>query len=222
VRDYLNMAAHELRTPLSVVAGYLGMLQDGTVAPGSAEFGQALRTMATKTDEAGSLVEHILLAARVEAHRLTLAKAALDLREVVAWAVARAEPLADPGGERPRMELPAEPVPVLGDRDLLGQALDNLITNAMTHGAGAGVSVGVGTGSSPAVRVSDRGPGIPCHLRERVFEPFFRVQEHVSGRGGTGLGLAISRGLAEAHGGTLALEPDEEAGSTFVLRLPGS
>jgi signal transduction histidine kinase len=84
------------------------------------------------------------------------------------------------------------------------------------------VSVGVGTGSSPAVRVSDRGPGIPCHLRERVFEPFFRVQEHVSGRGGTGLGLAISRGLAEAHGGTLALEPGEEAGSTFVLRLPES
>jgi two-component system OmpR family sensor kinase len=111
---------------------------------------------------------------------------------------------------------------VLADRERLGQVFDNLLSNADRFAPrSTPISVAVAREHSGmvTVRVSDRGPGIPADLRERIFERFFRG----SGNGdstGTGLGLAIVKGLVEAHAGTVAVEDGEEPGAIFRFTLP--
>ncbi|HZV48550.1 MAG TPA: ATP-binding protein [Candidatus Dormibacteraeota bacterium] len=221
-RDFMNMAAHELRGPLAVLVGYLSMLQDGTVRPESPVFAEAVGTMLAKASEATALVERILTTARLEANRLTLRVEMADLRELVGQAVERARTRASGTGETLRLHLPRRPVIVPCDRGHVGHILDDLIVNALVHGAGGGVLVSVADGDEPTVRVRDWGPGIPEDMRERIFEPFVRVEEHLPGRGGPGLGLSIARGLAEAHGGSLTLEVPADRGVCFVLRLPAA
>jgi signal transduction histidine kinase len=218
-RDFMNMAAHELRSPLAVVTGYLSMLQDGTITPDSREFPATLATIGTKAKEATTLVERVLVAARLEADRLTLERIQVDLRELAEQAVNRAKPLANLAGERLTLQVPSSPVPVNVDPRYVGMILDNLVSNALLHGAG-GVLVSIPAEDEPSILVRDSGRGVSADLRERIFEPFIRAEEHIRGSGGTGLGLSISRGLAEAHGGTLTLEQAAGPGAVFVLRLP--
>jgi len=220
-RDFMNMAAHELRGPLAVLVGYLSMLHDGTIGPESPSFGDAIGTMLAKANEVTNLIDRVLTAARLEANRLPLQLEVVDLRELASEAVERARPLASRAGEPLDLDLPSRSVTARCDRRHLGHILDDLIANALVHGAGGGVVVSVSDEEGPSVRVRDWGPGVPEGMRERIFEPFVRVEEHLPGRGGPGLGLSIARGLAEAHGGSLTFEAPER-GACFVLRLPST
>jgi signal transduction histidine kinase len=221
-RDFMNMAAHELRGPLAVLVGYLSMLDDGTIQPDSPVFRNAIETMLAKANEVTNLIDRVLTAARLEANRLPLQLEMVDLRELASEAVDRARPLANKTGEPIELDLPNQPATVRCDRRHVGRILDELIVNALVHGTGRGVLVSVTTREGPSVRVRDWGPGVPEGMRERIFEPFVRVEEHLPGRGGAGLGLSVARGLAKAHGGTLTLQTPTGGGACFVLRLPST
>jgi signal transduction histidine kinase len=109
---------------------------------------------------------------------------------------------------------------VHGDERLLRRALRNLLENARRYG-GAEVSVELVRSSSGAeVRVCDRGPGVPEALRERIFEPFYRLPGHAEQAGGVGLGLSLVRQIAQRHGGSVRCEARPGGGSIFVLALP--
>ncbi|TME57565.1 MAG: GAF domain-containing protein [Chloroflexi bacterium] len=218
---FLSMAAHELRTPLSVITGYLSMLQDGTLTPDKWE--RPLRVLMGKATELNSIVDDLLTAARIEGGTVPTDAKTLDLREMARQAMARAEARAVLLRAEIDYGEPEEPVAVTADREQLARIIDNLINNALTYSAGRPwVRLTVVTEGGPALIIEDRGVGIPRDKQDKIFERFFRIDDPGLGpQPGTGLGLFISRELAERHGGSLTLEASEVGkGSTFVLRLP--
>jgi HAMP domain-containing protein/signal transduction histidine kinase len=218
---FLSMAAHELRTPLSVITGYLSMLQDGSIPPQKAE--QPLRVLMGKATELNSIVDDLLTAARIEGGTVPTDAKTLDLREMARQAIGRAEARAGLLRAEIAYSEPDEPVAVTADREQLARVIDNLVNNALTYSAGRPwVKLTVKDDGGPAVIIEDRGVGIARDKQDKIFERFFRIDDPGLGpQPGTGLGLFISRELAERHGGSLKLEFSELGkGSTFVLRLP--
>jgi signal transduction histidine kinase len=223
--DFLNLAAHELRTPLSVVAGYLSILQDGSLGAAPPTWRRPIDMLVEKTAELRDLVDDLLLASRLEAGSIPKAVQRIDLRLVVRDAVLRADPRARLLKASVTEELPGRPVSVDADPDHLGRILDNLINNALTYGGEQPwVRLAVSDGEPTQIAVQDHGPGIPAALQERIFERFFKIDDPSKPRQpGTGLGLFIARELARQNGGTVHLDCSEPGkGSTFVLRLPGA
>ena len=218
---FLSMAAHELRTPLSVIYGYLSMLQDGSISPDKWE--RPISVLIGKAAELNRIVDDLLTAARIEGGTVPTEVKTVDLRELTRQAIARAEARAGLLKAEMTYEEPREPIFVDVDKEQIARVIDNLINNALTYSAGQPwLKVTVGGEPGPSVTVQDHGIGIPPEMREKVFERFYRIDDTALGpQPGTGLGLYISRELAERHGGSLKLERSEPGkGSTFVIRLP--
>jgi HAMP domain-containing protein/signal transduction histidine kinase len=218
---FLSMAAHELRTPLSVITGYLSMLQDGTLSPETAQ--RPISILIGKARELNGIVNDLLMAARVEGGRVPTQIITLDLRAAVADALARADARSTLLGADISSALPVDAVPVQVDREQMARILDNLINNALTYTRGRPeLTVVVSNVDGPQLSIEDRGVGVPDEMHERIFERFFRIDHPELGpQPGTGLGLFISRELAQRLGGSLVLQWSELGrGSRFVLKLP--
>jgi signal transduction histidine kinase len=221
---FLHMAAHELRTPITVVTGYLSMLTDGTLGAVPDGWKMSLEILIAKARELNSIVADLLEASRIEANALPRSHDRLDLRAVVQDASERGKPRAKLLGGEIGTALPDAPVFVEADGKQLGRILDNLINNGLsytTRSPRLTISV-CSEGARAVVRVADNGAGIPASDRERVFERFQRTNDFAfRDVSGTGLGLFISRQLAEGHGGSLAIESSTpEEGTVFALALP--
>ncbi len=220
--DFLNMAAHELRTPLSVIAGYVSMMEDGTLGEAPRHWKAPLETLRSKSAELETLISELLIASRLEAGTIPFQGGEMDLRDAAFAAIERVQPRASLLGARIVDRFPPEPVVVLADPDQVGRILDNLLNNALSYSSGPPrVTVTVHADDS-RVEVRDRGRGVAAEQRERIFERFYRIDDpsvpHVPG---TGLGLYISRQLATRMGGRLTLERTARGkGSRFTLRLP--
>ena len=219
--EFLNMAAHELRTPLSVITGYLSMLEDGTLGMPGEAWRRPIDILNIKAGELNKLVDALLLAARMEAGTIHGEPVRIDLVDAVRDALRRAEPRAHLLGAELRLETPPEPVMTLADAAHTARILDNLINNALTY-SGSPPWVSVKVGPDGQVWVEDRGLGIPEERREAIFERFYRVNDpSLPPQPGTGLGLYLSRELARRNGGDVVLERSVEGeGSTFRVSLP--
>jgi signal transduction histidine kinase len=220
---FLNLAAHELRTPLAVIKGYLSMLDDGTFDVPERTRNDAVGILVQKAAELEVLVESLLTTARMEVGGLPRAPVELDVGEAVRDALSRVAPRARLEGARIEARLPDSPLVVCTDADHVARILDNLLNNALTYSdPPADVAVSIRRGDGVEVVVVDRGMGIPADQHDRVFERFYRLDSEASRfRPGGGRGVSISRELARANGGELALERSVPGrGSTFVLRVP--
>jgi signal transduction histidine kinase len=219
--EFLNMAAHELRTPLTIITGYLSMLREGSFGPVPERWAPPLEMLHAKSGELATLVEDLLLASRLESGGLPAERSRVDLRDVVAAAVQRAEPRASLLRARLVRHLPEHSVVVQADPEQLGRVLDNLLNNSLTYSAAEPVVVvAVVADPEPVITVTDNGRGIPSEHHELVFERFYRLNEDAS-HPGTGLGLYISRELIGRASGSLSLEWSEVGlGSRFAIRLP--
>ena len=223
--EFLNMAAHELRTPLSVVSGYLALLAEGSMGAAPPAWKMPIDMLTAKAAELNRIVDDLLLASRMEVKALTGQSFVFDLRDSIEAAIARAEPRALLLQAELSARLGEEPVLVEADSEHVGRILDNLINNALTYCVGTPrVTVSCDEPAAPAVTVRDNGVGVPAAKREAIFERFVRLDDDVLGPvPGTGLGLYISRELARRHGGDLELEETgPEPGSAFTLRLPAA
>jgi two-component system sensor histidine kinase KdpD len=221
VAAVLSLVAHELREPLAVIRGYVSMLREGVLDASMRD--EALRVIDSKTQEADTLVETILLPARMEAESFGRETSEFDVSESVAQAVASVATHAKHEQATISVRTPPEPVPVLADPDHVCRVLVNLLHNALSYSRGSTeVEVAVRVGNPVEIAVSDRGTGIEPDNRERIFQPFERVGDAPSPfTRGLGLGLSISRRLAELNGGSLVLERSTpNCGSVFVLRVP--
>ncbi|MGW3122432.1 sensor histidine kinase [Streptomyces sp. NPDC001107] len=220
LRSFAADASHELRTPVASVRGHaeLALLHPGPVPP---EVTRALERIAAESGRMGAMVDDLLLLARLDAGR-PLERLPVDLTRLVLDAVTDAR-AAGPD-HRWTLELPEEPVTVTGDEHRLHQVLANLLANARLHTpVGTKVTVTLETdGPSAVLKVHDDGPGVPEDIQSGVFERFTRA-EHRRRKdapgGGAGLGLSIVAAVAEAHGGSVALE-STPGSTTFTVRLP--
>jgi signal transduction histidine kinase len=222
--DFLNMAAHELRTPLSVVIGYLSMLSDGSLGEPPPNWVRPLEMLNLKTAELNKIVEDLLAAARLAGGAFPEEMAECDLGQLAREAVERMAPRAELMTAETHVEVPNEPVVVRADAVHVSRILDNLLNNALTYTRGQPwIRLTVGRRNGDAiVEIEDHGIGIPEHAQERIFERFFRANDpRVPPHPGTGLGLYISRELAQRHNGKLVVAHSTPgSGSTLSLMLP--
>jgi signal transduction histidine kinase len=219
--EFLALVSHELRTPLTSVLGYTEVLLEGELGELSDAQTRAVTVVERNAHRLQRLVGDLLVVAQAQAGRLSLITDRLDLAVLAEERVAAFAPLAADAGVL-LVHLAADgPAPADGDRERLGQVLDNLISNALAHTPHGGVvtvRVTAGPGAHE-VRVADTGPGIPAEDRERVFASFWRGGAGATG--GVGLGLAISRAIARAHGGDLRVA-DDGPGAVMALTVPAA
>ncbi len=223
--EFLNLAAHELRTPLAVIVGYLSMLADGTFGEVSPELRQAFEILTEKSEELNRIVDDLLTASRLESGVLPRRLVECDLREIARRAVRTARPQAELLSAELHLDVPEQPVMVRADPTYLARIVDNLVTNALAYSQGQPwVRITVRGGEEAVLTVEDHGIGIPREMREQVFERFVRLPSaELSPQPGTGLGLYISRELARRQGGDLQVVDSEPGrGSTLALRLPAA
>jgi signal transduction histidine kinase len=221
--QFLNLAAHELRTPLAVIRGYLSLLEDGTYPVPDRTRAEAVETLVSKAQELESLVESLVMAARLEGGTLPRSVGELDVVQAVREAVDRVLPRARLEDASIDVHGPEAGLVARADRGHVARILDNLLNNALTHSSRpAAVSIELRRCEPVEVAVADQGHGIPADQHDRVFERFHRVDRGASRAApGLGLGLSLSRELARLNGGALLLESSAPGcGSVFVLRLP--
>jgi signal transduction histidine kinase len=219
--EFVSLVSHELRTPLTSIRGYVELLLDE-----GSELDQDQRRFLGVVDRNSErlldLVSDLLFLAQIEAGKLAIEVAPVDLKRVVEECVETSSPAADAKG----IELNAsmERVPKLqGDRTRLAQVLDNLVSNALKFTPSGGrVEVRLKAVNGDAVlEVEDDGLGIPEEEQEQLFERFFRSSRATeSAIPGTGLGLTITKAIVERHGGQIEIESAEDAGTTVRVRLP--
>jgi signal transduction histidine kinase len=221
--DFLRLASHEVRAPLTVLLGYIGLLEDGMfgeVSPQTRD--QVLPVLRAKVDELVALSEAMLQAARLDDGRLELSTEPVDVCELAEAAAARVEPLLTTAHHL-RVECPPLPVTVRGDRMRLITVLVNLLANAVKYSpSGGDVRCTVRSGEGLAViTVSDQGIGIEPEDVPRLFTRFTRVVRGTDTEiPGTGLGLYIARQLARKHGGDIIAASRPGVGSSFTVTLP--
>jgi two-component system OmpR family sensor kinase len=213
-RAFVADASHELRTPLTSILANLELLEadlDGEQREMAASALRSSRRMRR-------LVADLLLLARADAGR-EAPKAPVDLAAVAREAAAEAAALS--AQHTVAVDAP-DPVLIEGVADDLHRLAGNLVENALIHTpGGTPVTVSVRReGEAAVLEVSDRGPGVPPAMRERVFERFARGAGDAAPSGGSGLGLAIVRAVAEAHDATVELDDAEGGGARFSVRFP--
>jgi signal transduction histidine kinase len=225
--NFLAAMSHELRTPLNAVLGFADIMRQGLFGPlGNPRYAEYIDGIVKSGQHLLSLINDVLDMSRVEAGKLELNEAELDVGESVEEALDLVRVTAEGKGVVLRRVIPAALPQLQADERLLRQMLLNLLSNAIKftpEGGHVEVAAAILTDGSLALRVRDTGLGMTDHQLKRVFEPFsqgdsLRARE----TGGSGLGLPITRRLIELHDGQIHLSSRTSAGTTATLIFPAS
>ena len=219
--DFMNIASHELRGPMTVIKGYLTMLEAGSLGSMAPKAMSVLPLLIAKADEVNSMVEQMLEAARLEEGRLALHKERGDIVELTELAIDSVRStLAD---RQLDVDAPATPILADVDRERFKTVVRNLLSNAIKYsGHETPIAIKVNrNGTVGRVIVVDQGIGISLSDQARLFTKFGRIERestmHVAG---TGLGLWLSREIARMHDGDVLVKSIEGHGSTFTFEVP--
>jgi len=225
--DFVANASHELRTPLAALLGFIETLQ-GPAKSDAVAREKFLGIMQAQATRMARLIDDLLSLSRIELNAHLQPSTPVDLAVIVRQVLDGLQTLARDREVDIKVSTPESPVIVLGDRDELIRALENLVENSLKYGAaGKRVDVTLAPGQTragaPEARLSvrDYGPGIaPEHL-PRLTERFYRVDVADSRQqGGTGLGLALVKHVLNRHGGRLSIESTLGQGASFTMHLP--
>ncbi|HSY42927.1 MAG TPA: ATP-binding protein [Candidatus Acidoferrum sp.] len=216
-KQFASDAAHELRTPVSVI-----LTQAQTALNREREAGEYKQTVEACQRAAlrmKKLISALLELARLDAGQEQMKRLRFDFSRTITDSIELVRPLADARGIKISTEL--SPLEIEGDSERLGQVVLNLLTNAIqyNHDGGEVKAVLKPENGIVILAVSDTGQGIPAEDLPRVFERFYRADKSRSS-GNAGLGLAICQAIVAGHGGSIDVTSRENAGSTFTVRLP--
>lgn len=220
--QFLNLASHELRGPVTVIRGYVSMLEGGLLGELNERGRKAAGVMSAKVSEMNELIEEMIDAARLEEGGLTLRQVESDLRDIARSAAEVVSPMLN-RNHRIVLDLPERRVRVHVDPERTKTIIANLLSNAIKYSPRGGhITCSVRSrGGTAKVAVSDEGLGIRREDLPTLFTRFGRVvtpeTEHLKG---TGLGLFLSRQLARLQGGDITVVSELGKGSTFTLHLP--
>ena len=217
---FLATISHELRTPLNAIIGYASLLEEGIDGTLNTSQQAQLARIRASADHLLGLIDEVLTFSRVDAGKEVVRADEVQLRPVIAEAVTMVTPVAAGKGLTLRNE--SEDARLLTDEGKLRQILLNLLSNAIKFSDHGDIVIrSHHNGESVSVSVIDHGIGIGAENLERIFDPFWQVEQRSTRRvGGTGLGLSVSRNLARLLGGDVTVESAPDEGSTFTVTLP--
>lgn len=218
-QQFTSDAAHELRTPVSVIVTQTQSTLNRERTP--QEYRETLEACQRAAQRMRRLIESLLELARLDAGQETLRRTPFDLATTARECVELVRPLAKLREITVSTDL--SPCETLGDAERLAQVATNLLSNAVNHNRDGGeIRVSTRWDNGTAIlAVRDSGPGISSEHLPHIFDRFYRADAaRTSIQGRSGLGLAISKAIVEAHGGTIEVESQPGTGSTFTVRLP--
>ena len=217
--DFLNIASHELRGPMTVIKGYLTMLESGALGELSTKARSVLPLLISKSDEVNWMVEQMIEGSRLEEGRLALKTQLIDIVELTDSAIEGVRMLLS--DHDLKVDLPREAIEAQVDPDRFQIVIRNLLSNAAKYSlAGTDIKVEIGQDADNAfVKVTDQGVGISSEDQGHLFTRFGRM-ESASNIQGTGLGLWLSREIARMHHGDLVVASKTGSGSTFTFSVP--
>ncbi len=223
-RDFSSNVSHEMKTPLQVISGYAELMKNDMVQPADRQKFAAL--IYEEAQAMRSLINDVLTLSHLDEASCDFeANRPVDVVAVGERMAGRLGSFAAEAGVKVQVEGERGTCFIVGSETLVEEMLYNLIENGIRYNhEGGRVRLSVSLeGGKVCVRVSDTGPGIPAEYRDKVFERFFRVDKSRSKEtGGTGLGLAIVKHAVIYHNGTIEVESEEGAGTTFVVHLPAA
>jgi two-component system OmpR family sensor kinase len=220
LRRFVADASHELRTPITAIRGFSELHRQGAVT-GEKETAELIARIENESKRMGSLVEDLLLLARLDQAREMESKP-VDINKVVEDAVISARAA---GPDHPvTLHSSHDEIFTLGDEVRIHQVVANLLANARTHTpAGTPISVSVAsTDLGVEISVADKGPGLSLDDQKRIFERFYRADASRvrTGSDGSGLGLSIVDAVMRAHGGSVSVQSTPGEGAVFTLLFP--
>jgi PAS domain S-box-containing protein len=217
---FLATMSHELRTPLNAIIGYQSLLKEGIDGPLNESQLTQLSRIRGSANHLLELIDEVLTFSRLEAGKEIVRKDDVDLRPIVEEAVTMVRPLAEAKGLSLVTDVPD--ARVFTDGGKVRQIVLNLLSNALKFSERGEISVRARVQEGTAeILISDTGIGIASENLERIFEPFWQVEQSSTRRaGGTGLGLTVSRSLARLMGGDVTIQSRLGEGSTFTVTLP--
>jgi two-component system sensor histidine kinase CpxA len=224
----LKDVSHELRSPLARLSVALGLARQRATSENAPELNGSLNRIELETDRLNRLIQRLLTISRLESGTDGMRKTTFSLREMVEQVTHDAD-YETPGRGCRLLADPADEFPVEADPDLLRSAVENVVRNATRYTA-EGTKVDVRLERQPAaggeeilIRVLDSGPGVPSEALQKIFEPFYRLDDARNQQtGGAGLGLSIADRAIKLHGGQLHASNRREGGLEVEIRIPAA
>jgi signal transduction histidine kinase len=226
--EFVARMSHELRTPLNAVIGYSEMLLEDAEAGGFREHVDDLRRIAGAGKHLLSLVNDVLDLSKIEAGRMEVTMAPIDLGRFIEEIAETCQPLIAGHDNKLAIERSGEASVVLGDATKLRQIVLNLMSNAAKFTEHGQITLSIrrerrGAGDWLVIAVRDTGIGIDPQVLAKLFDSFTQAEPMITRKyGGSGLGLALSRKLCRLMGGDITAESEPGRGSCFTLRIPAS
>jgi two-component system phosphate regulon sensor histidine kinase PhoR len=220
--DFVNMVAHELRSPLVSIRQLNSVLIEGLAGPLEQKQENFIKRGMNKIDALLELINDLLDVARIEAGKMVQHRVPTDMGQIIEETVALMEPRAQEQGIKLTHSC-QELKPVLAEPKNMEEIINNLVSNAINYSPEGGwvTIVAQGLGEYMEIRVEDTGVGISPEELPKIFDKFYRVKHPKTRKVmGTGLGLAIVKGVVEAHHGTIEVESVVDKGTTFRVLLP--
>jgi PAS domain S-box-containing protein len=218
--EFVALVSHELRTPLTAIKGYTELVLDGTAGEINDEQSSMLMAIDRSSARLFRLINDLLFVAQVNAGKLSVAIDDVNLAAVAREAIEDARPRAAAADVALEFEIASIPT-VKADRIRLGQVFDNLISNAIKFtppGGRVGLTISM-VGEEAIVVITDSGMGMSSEDQQRLFTRFFRTKDAAKIQG-TGLGLTITKAIVDAHHGSISVESEVGAGSSFTFTVP--
>ena len=219
--DFHSMIAHDLRSPMSVIQGYVSLMEAGKTGPLTETQTEFLESVSRKIVEMTSLLNDFLDMSKMEAGFVNLKREPLDMGQLINEVIVDLGPMAASRGIEMKLDLPRDNVQVLADPLRLTQIMRNLLSNSVKYNVESGwirVTV-VNEGQMAKVSVADGGVGIPNDDLAVLFEPYTRGKVPANIKG-VGLGVVIVKKLVEAHGGEVTVSSEPGKGSAFTFTIP--
>ncbi len=222
--EFISIASHQLRTPLTAVKGYVSMILENSYGEIPKEMGQPLKNVYASNERLIGLVNDILNISKIEAGKMEMEWEKASLEELILDIINELKIKADTKNLYLKYEKPANPIPdIVIDKTKIRQVIMNLIDNSIKYTEKGGTTVKLSSiGPKVRVEISDTGMGLTKEDIPRLFESFSRGRNGAIGRPeGTGLGLYIARRFVEMHKGRVWVESEGKGkGSRFFIELP--
>lgn len=217
--EFINIAAHELRTPLAILIGYASLMEEES----SGSHRDSLEIILRNAMKLRSLIDDMLNLRHLETGQTQIKLAEVNLKEVIEEALADLHPMAESKGHTVRIEMPPTFPTLVTDQQRISLVIVNLLSNAIkfTNNGGQITITAALDGDRAIVSVRDSGVGIPADELSRIFERFYQVEDSLTREhDGIGLGLSIAKGMVELCGGKIWVESTLGVGSTFSFSIP--